>query len=396
MTGTDDNPPHIPTSNVIMPEIVLSVHEVENVIKNLEPNKAVGPDLIHNRIIKAASPVIASALTLLFNKSLSEGRFPRCWKIAHITPIHKKDNQSICSNYRPISLLSCIGKVLEKCIQKRLLQFLKENNKINSCQSGFIPKDSTIYQLLSIYDDFCRSLDDKVSTEAIFFDISKAFDRVWHRGLLHKLNSTGIQGPLLNWFSDYLQNRTQAVVIKGQKSNYLNITAGVPQGSVLGPTLFLIYINDLTHSINSTIKLFADDTSMYLTLDNNPTRTLRLNSDLEKIKTWAQTWKVTFNANKTDKLNICNRNTVIPESLYFDNLLLSTSEQHKHLGIILQGNCKWEEHITYLISKCRTNINCICSYKYRLNRKTLETMYKSYILPLLDYADVIWDNCTER
>ena len=394
--NADDNPPPIPMGNTVMPPITLSVPEVENIIKNLESNKAVGPDLIHNKIIKAASPVISKALTSLFNKSLSEGHFPSCWKIAHVTPIHKKESKSICSNYRPISLLSCVGKVLEKCIQKRVFHFLKENNIINPCQSGFIPKDSTIYQLLNIYDDFCRSYDDEVSTEAIFFDISKAFDRVWHRGLIHKINSVGIRGSLLDWFSNYLHNRTQAVVIKGQKSDYLNITAGVPQGSVLGPTLFLIYINDLTYSIESIIKLFADDTSMYLSLNENPARALTLNSDLDKIKAWASTWKVTFNANKTDKLNICNRNTILPDSLYFDNVLLNTSTHHKHLGIILQGNCKWDEHINNLVSKCRTQINCLCSYKYRLNRKSLETMYKSYILPILDYADVIWDNCTER
>ena len=277
-----------------------------------------------------------------------------------------------------------------------MLNFLKVNNIINPCQSGFIPKDSTIYQLLNIYDDFCRSYDEEVSTEAIFFDISKAFDRVWHRGLIHKLNSVGIRGSLLDWFTNYLHNRTQAVVIKGQKSDYLDITAGVPQGSVLGPILFLIYINDLTYSIESIIKLFADDTSMYLSLNANPARALTLNSDLEKIKTWASTWKVTFNANKTDKLNICNRNTTLPDLLYFDNVLLNTSAHHKHLGIIIQGNCKWDEHINYLVTKCRTQINCLCSYKYRLNRKSLETMFKSYILPILDYADVIWDNCTER
>ena len=392
----DDNPPPLPVRNNTMPQIILSVQEVENVINNLDSNKAVGPDLIHNKILKAASPVISKALTSLFNKSLSEGHFPSCWKTAHITPIHKKDSKSICSNYRPISLLSCVGKALEKCIQIRLLEFLKENNIINPCQSGFVPKDSTIYQLLNIYDDFCSSLDDKVPTEAIFFDISKAFDRVWHRGLVHKLYSVGIRGQLLTWFSNYLHNRTQAVVIKGQKSNYLNITAGVPQGSVLGPILFLIYINDLTNNIDSIIKLFADDTSMYLSLNDNPARTLTLNSDLDKIKTWASTWKVTFNANKTDKLNICNRNTTLPDSLYFDNVLLSTSTHHKHLGIILQNNCKWDEHITNLITRCRTHINCLCSYKYRLNRKSLEIMYKSYILPILDYADVIWDNCTER
>ena len=146
-----------------------------------------------------------------------------------------------------------------------------------------------------MYDDFCKSLDNKVPTQAIFFDVSKAFDRVWHRGLLHKLNAIGIRGSLHTWFSNYLENRTQAVVIKGQKSNYTKITAGVPQGSVLGPLLFLIYINDLTHTIDTNIKVFADDISMYLSLKDNIIRTLTLNTDLNNIQTWASTWKVTFN-----------------------------------------------------------------------------------------------------
>ena len=393
--NADDELPLIPIANETMPPFTFSALEIRDVIKNLKNNKAVGPDLIHNKVIKIASPVILNALTLLFNKSLSQECFPSCWKNAHITPIHKKGSKSVCQNYRPISLLSCVGKVLEKCIQKRLFKFLEDGNIINPCQSGFIPGNSTVYQLLSMYDDFCKSLDRSIPTQAIFFDVSKAFDRVWHRGLLHKLNAIGIQGSLHAWFSSYLKNRTQAVVIKGQKSKYTKITAGVPQGSVLGPLLFLIYINDLTNTIDSKIKLFADDTSMYLSLDDNNIRTLTLNTDLDKIQTWASIWKVTFNAQKTDTLNICNQNIVLPNSLYFENTLLKTSEHHKHLGILLQINCKWDQHINMLISKSRSQINCLCSYKYRLSRKSLETMYNSFILPLFDYADVVWDNCTD-
>ena len=395
VTNADDPLPPIEIRNKIMPPFLLSAVEVEAVLKNLDTTKAVGPDLIHNKVLKMASPTISKALTLLFNRSLSEGRFPKCWKVAYVTPIHKKASKSICANYRPISLLSCVGKALEKCIQKRVFMFLKENQILNPCQSGFIPGDSTVYQLISMYDDFCKSLDNHTPTQAIFFDISKAFDRVWHQGLLHKLNAIGIQGTLHNWFSDYLNNRTQAVVIKGQISNYTDITAGVPQGSVLGPLLFLIYINDLADNIDSNIKLFADDTSIYLSLDDNQIRTQTLNSDLLKIQEWANTWKVTFNAQKTNKLDICNQNVIILNSLYFDNTLLNTREHHKHLGITLQNDCKWDQHIANLIIKCRTQVNCLRSYKYRLNRKSLETMYKSYILPLFDYADVIWDSCTE-
>ena len=391
----DDDLPSIPINEKQIPPFILSVDEVENVLNKLDTSKAVGPDLIHNKVLKTASPVISNALTLLFNRSLTEECFPKCWKIAHVTPIHKKENKSICSNYRPISLLSCVGKVLEKCIQKRVFDFLKENNIINPCQSGFIPGDSTIYQLLNIYDDFCQSLDNHIPTQAIFFDISKAFDRVWHRGLLHKLNGIGIRGQLQNWFKNYLSNRSQAVVIKGQISQFIDVSAGVPQGSVLGPLLFLIYINDLTMNIDSIIKLFADDTSMYLSLNDNIQRTITLNSDLDKIQRWASTWKVTFNALKTKKLDICNQNVILFNFLYFDNTILNTNEHHKHLGITIQNNCKWDQHISNLIIKCRSQINCLCSYKYRLGRKSLEIMFKSFILPLFDYADVIWDNCTE-
>ena len=189
----------------------------------------------------------------------------------------------MCANYRPISLLSCVGKILEKCIKKHLTTFLNENSIISNSQSGFTQGDSTIYQLLSMYDDFSIAMDNNITTQAIFFDISKAFDKVWHRGLLHKLNSIGIRGNLLTWFNDYLSNRKQAVVLNGSRSEFLHVRAGVPQGSVLGPILFLIYINDITSEVTSTIKLFADDTSIYRSLVHDQLRFTLLNSDLIKI-----------------------------------------------------------------------------------------------------------------
>ena len=146
----------------------------------------------------------------------------------------------MCKNYRPISLLRCVGKLLEKCVQKHLLIFLEDQNVITVSQSGFTRGDSTIYQLLNIYDDFVKALDEKVSTQAIFFDVSKAFDRVWHRGLIHKLEAIGIRGSLLLWFRDYLTDRKQAVVVKGSKSTFLNISAGVPQGSICFLSILMI------------------------------------------------------------------------------------------------------------------------------------------------------------
>ena len=394
--GDNDPLPPVQLLNSQIEHIQLLTEDVQAVIQHLDTSKAVGPDLIHNKLLVAAGPIIIEPLTFLFNKSLTEGVFPDCWKIAHITPIYKlKGERSDCSNYRPISLLSCVGKILEKCIQKYILQYLNAENIITPSQSGFRQGDSTIYQLLTIYDDFSIALDNRTPTQAIFFDISKAFDRVWHRGLLHKLHGVGIRGQLLTWIHSYLEDRKQAVVIKGEISNFLPVTAGVPQGSVLGPLFFLLYINDLNKNIESNIKLFADDTSAYQSLGDDIQREFILNSDLQKISTWAHLWKVKFSAPKTDLLNITRRLEPLTNQLIFNGTILQPSEIHKHLGIIFQSDCTWNSHINFLIAKCRPLVACLKSFKYRLSRQSLETMYKSFILPILDYADVVWDNCTQ-
>ena len=296
--SNDDNIPRVPMVPFSINHIELSVDEVKNVLKDLNPTKAVGSDIIHNEILITSRDVIVEALTILFNISLQEGVFPTIWKTAHVTPIYKKGSKELSTNYRPISLLSCINKVLEKCVQRHVLHYLNGNHLITPSQSGFIAGGSTVCQLLCVYNDFCKFLDKGATSQAIFLDISKAFDKVWHRGLLKKLDTIGIRGQLLVWFSDYLSNRKQAVVLAGSKSDYLTTIAGVPQGSVLGPLLFLIYVNDIDVNIESIMKLFADDTSLYLCLDNPYIRAEILNSDLEKILDWAETWKVVFSQPK--------------------------------------------------------------------------------------------------
>ena len=394
--GENDDLPVLNEENVVIPQLIITEEMITNVIKKIDPNKAVGPDSVHNKILIKAVDVIATPLTMLLNRSLNEMKFPTSWKVANVTPIFKKGERDLCGNYRPVSLLSCVGKIMEKCVQIHVFNFLKSQNLLTTCQSGFIPGDSTVYQLLAMYDDFCKALDDKITTQSVFFDISKAFDKVWHQGLIHKLHCIGIRGALLCWFTDYLRDRRQAVVIKGKSSTYRPIKAGVPQGSVLGPLLFLVYINDIVKNIDSTVKLFADDTSMYLSLGDTVERSRLLNSDLRKIINWSQKWKVHFNPLKTELMNVSNQQQVETLPLMFGQETLQATDKHKHLGVIIQSNCKWDNHIDSLITKSRLLIACLRSYKYQFNRKTLKTIYSSFILPHLDYADVIWDNCTDR
>ena len=209
--------------------------------------------------------------------------------------IKKNNNKQLIENCCPISLLSVCGKKLERLIYNRMLEFFTENELISHNQSGFKPGDSCTNQLLCINHDIYQSLDDGLETRGVFLDISKAFDKVWHKGLLFKLKQNGISGNLLNVITDFLYQRKQRVVLNGQHSSWTNIEAGVPQGSILGPLFFLIYINDLSDGLTSNPKLFADDTSLFSVIHNINSTANDLNSDLMKISNWAFQWKMRFN-----------------------------------------------------------------------------------------------------
>ena len=223
----------------------------------------------------------------------------------------KKDSPTIPNNYRPISLLSNIqfGKLMERCIHNHLTQHLLDNNIITPFQSGLRNGDSTVNQLLFLYHEFSKTLDAKKEIRVVFCDISKAFDRAWHRGLLFKLRSTGISDDLIDWFSNYLDNRQQRVCIKGSCSSWKKRPGRCPSGLNLRSTLFLIYINDLVQNIDSNIRLFADDTSLYVIVENPLSSATQLNTDLGKIFDWGQTWLVDFNPNKTESLLITRKHS---------------------------------------------------------------------------------------
>ena len=306
----------------------------------------------------------------------------------------KKGDKTNVSNYRPISLLSCIGKVFEKCIFKHLHNYIINNSLISPVQSGFTPNDSAVFQLIDLYDTFSKAIDDGKEIRVIFCDISKAFDRVWHKGLLFKLRRMGITGSLLSWFRSYLGRRHQRVVLEGSYSDFLEVKAGVPQGSILGPLLFLIYINDIVNDIGSNIKLFADDTSLYIIVEDPATAANLMDSDLDKMHNWANAWLVKFNPHKTEEMVISRKIHPTDHPLVkMDNVVVNRVTSHKHLGVIFNNNCTWHEHISEITAKAWKRVNILQALKYQLDRKSLQTMYFSFVRPILEYADVIWDNC---
>ena len=283
------------------------------------------------------------------------------------------------SNYRPISLLNSEDKVFERLIFKHLYNHLKDNNLLTPFQSGFIPGDSTVNQLAFLYNTFCKALDSGKEVRVVFLDINKAFDRVWRAGLIHKLKAAGVSGKMLLWFQNYLSDRKQRVILLCAASDWTDIKAGVPQGSILGPLLFLPYINDIVNDINSSIRLFADDTCLFIIVDNPVTSAEQLNFDLRKVLLWADTWLVSFNVTKTEALLISRKiNRPIHPPIYMNNQQITEINSHKHLGIYFSNDCSWHDHINYTVEKAWGRIYVMRKLKFKLDRKALETFHSIY------------------
>lgn len=373
--------------------ITVTEQEVSDIIGTLNINKAVGPDCISNRMLVSVKDVISNPLSILFNKSLRQKLFPNNWKTAHVIPLFKKGDKSLTSNYRPVSLLSCVSKVFEKIIFKHVYNHLRDQNLLYKYQSGFIPGHSTNHQLVELYHNILSALDKKLLTSVTFADISKAFDTVWIKALLYKLEKYGIKGDLLSWFKNYLSNRTQCVTIKNAISQSGNLHAGVPQGSVLGPLLFLIFINDIPDGMVGFGRLFADDTSIgHSENDVNVLRS-QVNNDLSYLNDWSSKWQIRFNPNKTDIIVFNLQGHEFDIEFKFGDIPLNPVKTHTHLGVVLSSDCRWNKHIDKIIESASKQLNILRKLKFKLSRLQLEKIYLTFIRPRLEYASEVWDNC---
>lgn len=398
--GQSKLPSHVHTPPLLQPyqtvcslsNILTTNEEVLELMKNVDTSKACGHDGIGNKIIQFCSYGFSPGLTSFINLSLRLGQYPSQWKLANVIPIYKKDNRHCKNNYRPVSLLPCLSKLCEKIVFIRLYDFLTDIGYLYKFQSGFRPGDSTVNQLTYLVHQIYSALDSGKEVRLAFLDISKAFDKVWHDGLICKLESLGVCNPLLNWLRSYLGNRKQRVVLEGSTSGWRSIDSGVPQGSVL----FLIYINDLTDNLSTPLFIYADDITLLEIVDEPLLSARRLNEDLEKISTWSSRWLVTMNPSKCRSM-VISWKKIKPyhPPLVFESYKILQVESHCHLGLTFHSAMSWKTHIFGIYEKANKRLSVLKSLMFKINRSTLISLYKSLIRPIMEYADVIWDNCSE-
>lgn len=361
----------------------------------MKPGKACGPDNIPGRVLRDCAIELTPSLTALFNASLSLGKVPSQWKLANVAPVFKKGDSSCVENYRPISLLSLVSKVLERCIHKQILPHILP--MISDNQHGFLPGHSCTTQLVEFIHDLASNYDRGVDTDVVYLDFSKAFDSVNHYKLFGKLRSTGFGGPLLEWFQDYLSDRLQRVAINGDYSGWLHVTSGVPQGSILGPLLFVIYINDLPTSVKSKLVMFADDAKCYrpiVTVDDQ----LTMQSDLNVLQKWSKTWDLDFNAKKCVILHVNTRkhHHLPPYNYKLGEHSLTEVDQQNDLGIIVSNNLDWKPHIRQMICKANRILGMIRYTCFDIHDvQTRKILYLAHVRPLLEYSSEIWNPITK-
>ena len=376
--------------------ITIENDEIITLIRNLDPNKATGVDGISGQMLLLCDDSIILPLNIIFKDILLTSTYPDQWKLANVTPIFKKSDKQLIKNYRPISLLPICSKIFEKIIFKNLYSYLNTNNLLTTHQSGFRPGNSTTNQLLYLVNEIHQAFENPKSLEvrAVFLDISKAFDKVWHDRFIFKLKQNGVSGSLLMFFQNYLYNRKQRVVLNSSYSGFSAVESGVPQGSVLGPLLFLIYINDLERNIKSNINFFADDAMLFSIVKDPTISASDLNHDLNIIYQWAHQWKMEFNPDPTKQatevLFSCKKCSPNHPKLIFNGTYVAKANEQKHLGLILDSRLTFESHINDKIIKAKKNLGIIKYLSNLLPIKTLDQMYKALVRSHLDYCDIIY------
>jgi hypothetical protein len=379
---------------------LVNENEVTKMITNLKPKHSRGTDNISTILLKLATPAIISPLTRIINQSLKNGIFPNKLKIAKIIPIFKKGDQHSLDNYRPISILPAISKIFEKIVCIQVYDYFCQNKLFFPNQYGFREKHSTELALLEFVDRIHSDLDNKRSPFAIYIDLSKAFDTIDHEILINKLHHYGIKNTELLWFKSYLKNRKQYTEIDNNASPHELITTGVPQGSILGPLLFLIYINDLSRSTKFKSIMFADDTTLYSTLEHFDNTSMNMltksiNNEVKNVSNWLAINKLSLNVQKTKAMFFSFKQhqhplvPILPE-IKINDISIENVDSFKFLGVYIDKNLNWQSHINYIGNKLSQINGTVCRLKNTLPTDTLRMIYFALFYPHLIYGLTCW------
>ena len=321
---------------------------------------------------------------MLFNKTLHEGVVPNDWKEANIVAIFKKGTRSDPGNYRPVSLTSIVCKVLESLIRDVLVNYFNNCNLYSDSQHGFRQNRSCMTQLLEVMEELTLQLDNKHPVDMVYLDFRKAFDSVPHERLILKLKTYGISGNLIKWIRSFLSGRTQVVKIGKELSSKKEVTSGIPQGSILGPVLFTVFINDLPEIVSSSCKVFADDTKIY----NSACKHISIQNDLDKLFEWSNIWQLHFNIDKCKVLHLGNCNPL--NSYCMNNIQLHNCSSDKDLGIFFDSKLCFDNHINYAVNKANSILSLIKRSFTFLDKDSFLCLYKSLVRPHLEYGNIIW------
>ncbi len=389
---TRDNsipPPNrsVPISNRLS-ECSFAPESIYEILVNLPMKTSCGPDRFPPIFLRKLAVVLSYPLSLIFEKSFTSGEVPDLWKQANVTPIHKKSSASHVSNYRPISLTSAVCKVFESILREKITDYLRTNRILSEFQHGFVSKKSTVTQLLLALNEWTSALDSKQFVDIAYLDYQAAFDSVVHSKLAIVLSQLGIGGKMHRWIVNYLNGRTQRVKINDQYSAPMSVLSSVPQGTCLGPLLFIIYINELPKIVqNSSVYLFADDCKLHICYDRT-SKPEFLQRDLNKILQWSDSMQLKLSLSKCSILNLGKRTQKPTYEL--GPVQLENCDFMKDLGVIIDSELKFSLHCSTIVKKASARMNCIFRSFETKDTSFLLQMYKTFVRPKLEYASPCW------
>ena len=373
-------------------------HEIQEALKRTK-NTAPGLDKIPNILLKSLPESILKELLDIFNQSFTIGEVPENWKTGLTIPLLKPGKPpELTASYRPVTLLSCIGKLIERIMNSRLEYIVEKNSLLNDAQTGFRKERGTYDCLIGLEHDIRDSLGSQKTCLALFIDLKNAFDKIWPLGLIYKLAKYGIKGKLLKWLKDYLTKRTMYVDVNGTLSDRRELEAGVPQGAVLSPLLFNIMISDIPHQVGIKYYIYADDISITCSHENPTEAKQVLENYIEKLLKWTEDWGLIFNPLKT-YLMVFTRKKNVNIPIRIRNQLIKQKKEHVVLGMMFDSpRLSWAPHLKQLKTDCLRRIDimkCLSSTKWGASSKILRMFYIAYIRAKIDYGSIIYGGTSD-